>query len=54
VTMVTIEVQNSNLTSAILLDINGNAKSTVPVHRNRGTFGLELPRDAMYVVLSAQ
>ena len=54
VTMATIEVQNSNLTAATLLDINGNAKTALAVQRNQGTIAIELPRDAMYVVLSAR
>jgi hypothetical protein len=54
VTMVTIKVQNPNLTSATLLDINGNAKREVPVRRNEDAIELELPRDAMYIVLTAR
>jgi hypothetical protein len=54
VTMATIEVQNSSLKSAILLDLNGNATSKIPVREQQGTIAVELPRDAMYVVLSAQ
>jgi hypothetical protein len=54
VTMATIEVQNSSLKSATLLDLNGNATSKIPVREQQGTIAVELPRDAMYVVLSAQ
>ena len=35
VTMVTIEVQNSTLKSATLLDLNGNARSKLPVRNSR-------------------
>jgi hypothetical protein len=54
VTMATIEVRNSSLKSATLLDLNGNARSKVPVRAQQGTIAVELPSDAMYVVLSAQ
>jgi hypothetical protein len=53
-TMVTITVRNAKLTSATLLDINGNARGRVPVRRVEGAIEVELPIDAMYVVLSAQ
>ena len=50
-TMVTITVRNAKLTSATLLDINGNAKGRVPVRRVEGAIEVELPMDAMYVIL---
>jgi hypothetical protein len=53
-TMVTITVRNAKLTSATLLDLNGNARGRVPVRRVEGAIEVELPIDAMYVVLSAQ
>jgi hypothetical protein len=52
-TMATIEIQNSSLKSATLLDLNGNARSKLPVRDQQGTLVVELPGDAMYVVLSA-
>jgi hypothetical protein len=54
VTMLTIEVKNAGLKSATLLDLNGNARSRIPVREQQGTIAVELPRDAMYVILSAQ
>jgi len=50
-TNVTIEVRNASLTSATLLDINGNASRSLPLRRAEGTIELELPTDAIYVVL---
>jgi hypothetical protein len=52
-TQVTIEVRNTRLTSATLLDINGNARQSLPLRRAEGAIELELPRDAVYVVLRA-
>jgi hypothetical protein len=53
VTMVTIELQNPIVKSATLLDINGYAKSNVAVQQQQGKITVELPIDAMYVVLTA-
>jgi hypothetical protein len=52
-TKVTIEVRNGGLTTATLLDINGNAKRSLPLRRAEGMIELELPKDAIYVVLGA-
>ena len=52
-TRVTIEVRNASLTSATLLDINGNARQGLPLRRAAGTIELEVPKDAFYVVLVA-
>ena len=52
-TRVTIEVRNASLTSATLLDLNGNARQGLPLRRAAGTIELELPKDAFYVVLGA-
>ena len=49
-TKVTIQVQNAGLTSATLLDINGNASRSLPLRRAEGRIELELPKDAIYVV----
>jgi hypothetical protein len=54
VTMAAVEVRNSNLKSATLLDMNGNARSKLPAKQQDGTIAVELPRDAMYVVLSSE
>jgi hypothetical protein len=53
VTMVTIELRNPNVKTATLLDINGNPRSTVAVQQQQDKITVELPSDAMYVVLSA-
>ena len=53
-TKVTITVRNSNLASATLLDINGNARSRVPVRRVENAIEVELPTDAIYVVLGGK
>ena len=53
-TKATIQVRNPNLTKAIPLDANGNPRGTTPVRRTGGAIELELPGDALYVVLSAQ
>jgi hypothetical protein len=42
------------LTKAIPLDVNGNARGTTRVRRTGDAVELELPRDALYVVLVAQ
>ena len=54
VTMATVEVKNLNLKSASLLDVNGNATSKLPVKQQAGTIAVELPSNAMYVVLSSE
>ncbi len=53
-TEVTIQVRNAGLTSATLLDINGNARAKVPLRRAGAAIEVELPQDAMYVVLGTQ
>jgi hypothetical protein len=47
-------VRNPSLTSATLLDLNGNAPNSLLLRRAEGTIELELPEDAIYVVLSAR
>jgi hypothetical protein len=54
VTLLTIELRNPSLKTATLLDTNLNARSKLPVRQEQGSIALELPRDAMYVVMSAQ
>ncbi len=53
-TKVTIQMRNAVLTAATLLDINGNARQKLPLHRAEGSIELELPHDAFYVVLGVQ
>jgi hypothetical protein len=52
-TKVTIEVRNPSLTSATLLDVNGNTRNSLPLRRAERAIELELPKDAVYVVLRA-
>ncbi|HZH11474.1 MAG TPA: hypothetical protein VEZ24_14020, partial [Microvirga sp.] len=47
----TVEVNNSLLKTATLLDANGMAAGTVPVTRAGGAFTVKLPPNAMYVML---
>ncbi|HEX8832994.1 MAG TPA: hypothetical protein VF719_02275, partial [Abditibacteriaceae bacterium] len=49
----TVSVSNSLLKSATLLDINGMAAGTIPATRNGANFSVNLPADAMYVVLQS-
>jgi hypothetical protein len=51
-TKITIEVRNAGLRTGTLLDINGNASRSLPVRRAEGRIELEIPKDAIYVVLS--
>jgi hypothetical protein len=51
-TKTTLTVKNPVLRTATPLDSNGNARGTVKVARAGGAFAVDLPRDAMYVVLS--
>ena len=53
-TRMTIGVRNANLASATLLDINGNARRRLPVHRVDETIEVELPTEAMYVVIGTE
>ena len=53
-TKVTIGVRNRNLVLATLLDINGNPKRRLNVHQVDETVEVELPTEAMYVVLSTK
>ena len=50
-TKATITLKNSGLTTATLLDPNGYAVKNVPVKSSGGSIVIELPHDAMYVVL---
>ena len=53
-TRIRVQLRNSRVTSAIPLDINGNAKAAVPIRRTGDTIELELPNDVLYVVLKAR
>jgi hypothetical protein len=53
-TKVTIGVRNANLASATLLDINGSATRRLSVRRVEESIEVELPTEAMYVVLSTK
>ncbi len=48
-TLVSLVVRNSRLTQATVLDINGYPSSNIEVNQGR----VQLPKDAVYVVLSA-
>jgi hypothetical protein len=50
----TVQVRNPLLMKAIPLDVNGNARGTTRVRRTGDAIELELPPDALYVVLVAQ
>ena len=47
----TVTVRNPTLTEAVKLDPNGNAAGAVPVTRDGDALTVELPPDALYVVL---
>jgi len=53
-TRVTIGINNANLTSATLLDMNGCARRALTVRRTEETLEVALPNNAIYVVLSMQ
>jgi hypothetical protein len=50
-TRATLTLRNTALTKATLLDPNGYAISNVPVIKTGGVLTVDLPRNAMYVVL---
>ncbi len=50
-TDLTLTVQNAEVGEAVLLDLNGNAVREIPVSRRAGRLTVELPPEAMYVVL---
>jgi hypothetical protein len=50
-TLANLTIKNSGLTKATALDPNGFSQGSVPVTRSGGTLKLELPANAMYVVL---
>ena len=53
-TKVKIGVRNANLASATLLDLNGNARQRLSVHRADETIEVELPSETIYIVLSKE
>jgi hypothetical protein len=52
-TRVKLTIKNQGLSRAIPLDANGKARGTAEVVRSNGSCQIELPRDVMYVVISA-
>ncbi|MFN4242518.1 MAG: hypothetical protein ACK4PI_04695 [Tepidisphaerales bacterium] len=50
-TLATLRVRNPHLSRATVTDINGYPAGDVPVRREGDTLVLELPKDAMFVVL---
>jgi hypothetical protein len=50
-TQMTLTVRNANLSRATLLDANGMAVRAIPARRDGDSLRLELPPEAMYVVL---
>ncbi len=50
-THVTLTVANPNLSTATLLDLNMNARGPITPQTTAGTLKVELPKEAMYVVL---
>ena len=54
VTRATVQVRNPTLATAVPLDINGNPRGTSRVKRTGAAIELDLPRDALYVVLTSQ
>lgn len=46
-----VVINNSGLSKATVLDLNGNGIKSLPVHREGGSLRLTFPADAMYVVL---
>jgi hypothetical protein len=53
-TRATIQVRNPTLTRAIPLDVNFNPRGSTRVRRDAGVIDVELPRDALYVAVTAQ
>lgn len=51
-TQVTLQINNPQLNQATVLDAAGYAKSTINIIQNGESVQLELPEDAMYVMLS--
>jgi hypothetical protein len=53
-TNVTLEVKNPGLTRATSLDINGNARGSLKVADSGGALHLNLPPDALYIILESE
>jgi len=53
-TSITLEVKNPGLTRATSLDLNGNARGSLKVADSGGALKLNLPPDAMYVILESE
>jgi hypothetical protein len=52
-TNVSLEVKNPNLKKATRLDLNSNASRSWNVKDTNGSVRIELPRDAMYIILES-
>ncbi|MFW6277094.1 MAG: hypothetical protein ACOC1J_00385 [Prolixibacteraceae bacterium] len=50
-TLVTLSFDNSNIKRAVVLDAAGYPKSSIDVQQNGNKTEVELPKDAMYVIL---
>lgn len=50
-TQVTVDIANSKLRKASLLDAAGHVTANVSLRRSKGKVSLTLPRDAMYVIV---
>jgi hypothetical protein len=48
-----LTLANPHLNKATVLDANGYARQTLPMKSTRGGLTLELPDDALYVILEA-
>jgi hypothetical protein len=51
--MLTIDLQNPNVKTAIFVEINGNTRSNLAVQQEQGKITVELPSDVRYVALAA-
>jgi hypothetical protein len=51
ITKATVRLMNTNLSKATALDPNGYAAGAVAVKKDGGTVTIELPANAMYVIL---
>jgi hypothetical protein len=52
-TRIRLLVKNPALRTAVVLDSNGNSRGTLKAAQPRGVFQVDLPHDALYVVLTA-
>ncbi len=50
-TLVTLKIKNNNISRATVLDAAGYSKSIIPVQKNENGIQIELPENAMYIIL---